>query len=346
MHLNLHHLHIFYHAVQNRGFSAAARKLRIQQPAVTTQIGALESSTGPLLNHETLELTEKGRELYEFLSPFFSKLDDVSDSLVRDVGRRLVFAGSEFVLGEHVPDVARLLKTYVPNARAVLCPGSQADLISWVRAKKADLAITPLTSKLGPGLTGMPVLTLRPVLLIRRGTQAVPPAALKAARKGGLMTQLLNAAVQGQATYPLVDSADYFLKQKQPVQPLIMPAETEYVAQLFQQRLERLGIDWQPEYEVGSTALVTACVVKGLGVGLTLGHPTLTGHPDVLALELPGFPSVTYGVVWRSSKGDQTGEAAIEAILATAKRLWPDECLASRSSASSGPWPTRGRRTG
>lgn len=71
---NLHHLELFYYVTKHRGVSAAARRMPygIQQPAVSAQLLRLEETLGSKLFHRRpFALTAVGRQLYEFIAPFF-----------------------------------------------------------------------------------------------------------------------------------------------------------------------------------------------------------------------------------------------------------------------------------
>lgn len=72
--LNYHHLHYFYVAAEEGSISAAARKLRLSQPTVSTQIRQLEESVGsPLLARagRGIELTEAGKTVHRYAREIF-----------------------------------------------------------------------------------------------------------------------------------------------------------------------------------------------------------------------------------------------------------------------------------
>ena len=66
--LNLHQLHLFVTIVQEKSFSAAAKKLHLSQPAVSSQLKTLEDNLGiQLIDRQSrqLELTSGGFIVYE-----------------------------------------------------------------------------------------------------------------------------------------------------------------------------------------------------------------------------------------------------------------------------------------
>ena len=72
--MNIHHLELFYFISTYGGITEAARKMPygIQQPAISAQILRLEEDLGlKLFQRRPFQLTPAGRELYEFVAPFF-----------------------------------------------------------------------------------------------------------------------------------------------------------------------------------------------------------------------------------------------------------------------------------
>lgn len=75
MDLNLNQLRIFYFCCKHRTFSEAAEALSLTQPTVTVQIKQLEADLGIDLFHRggrKIELTEPGRNLFEYAQKIFS----------------------------------------------------------------------------------------------------------------------------------------------------------------------------------------------------------------------------------------------------------------------------------
>jgi len=75
--MNIHHLELFYFISTYGGITEAARKMPygIQQPAISAQILRLEEDLGlKLFQRRPFQLTPAGRELYEFVAPFFSRV--------------------------------------------------------------------------------------------------------------------------------------------------------------------------------------------------------------------------------------------------------------------------------
>lgn len=72
--INYHHLLYFHTIAQEGGVAKASRKLRVGQPALSTQLKQLEASMGfPLFEriNKKLFLTEKGKIIFEYASEIF-----------------------------------------------------------------------------------------------------------------------------------------------------------------------------------------------------------------------------------------------------------------------------------
>src|SRR5215831_7190905 len=82
--MNIHHLELFYYVARHGGIMEAVRNIPygIQQPAVSGQVAQLEEYLGvTLFQRRPFALTPPGVKLYEFIEPFFSKLEGVANEL-------------------------------------------------------------------------------------------------------------------------------------------------------------------------------------------------------------------------------------------------------------------------
>ena len=90
--LNYHHLLYFYMVVREGGVGAAAQKLRLSQPTISTQIHALEEALGERLftkEGRKLALTEVGKVVYGYAESIFSTGREMLEVLKgRPSGRR------------------------------------------------------------------------------------------------------------------------------------------------------------------------------------------------------------------------------------------------------------------
>ena len=89
--MNVHHLELFYYVAKHGGISEAVRKMPygIQQPAVSGQILQLEETLGiKLFQRRPFSLTPSGRELFQFIEPFFGRIDDTGARLRGEISQR------------------------------------------------------------------------------------------------------------------------------------------------------------------------------------------------------------------------------------------------------------------
>src|SRR5436190_240014 len=104
--LNVHHLELFYYVARSGGITAALREIPygIQQPAVSLQMAQLEDSVGTqLFVRRPFSLTPAGREIYEFITPFFSGLPQLTARVRGQAAQQLCLAASGLVMRDHFP---------------------------------------------------------------------------------------------------------------------------------------------------------------------------------------------------------------------------------------------------
>jgi len=82
--LNYHHLHYFHQVIKEGGVSAAARKLRISQSAITIQIKKLSENLGVVLlkrSGRNMILTDEGRRVLEYAESIFKLGTELTQAL-------------------------------------------------------------------------------------------------------------------------------------------------------------------------------------------------------------------------------------------------------------------------
>ena len=131
--MNVHYLELFYYVAKHGGISAAVRKIPygIQQPAVSGQMGKLESEVGSrLFERSPFRLTPAGEKLFAHVRPFFENLTSVAAELREAAEPALRIGGSEIVLRDHIPTVMQRVREAHPKIRLSLHSGHQAQLES------------------------------------------------------------------------------------------------------------------------------------------------------------------------------------------------------------------------
>jgi DNA-binding transcriptional LysR family regulator len=268
--MNVHHLELFYYVARHQGIAEAVRNIPygIQQPAVSGQIIALEDFLGvKLFQRRPFILSPAGRELYEFIKPFFSNLEPMTKKLQGGTAHHIRIGASEIVLRDHVPYFIGQVKRKFPQLRLTLREGYQPQIENWLEREELDLGFTLIGDHPPPGIQSAPLLSL-PLMLL------VPKASRFKTAEDILMQDKIDSAL------------------------INLPAN-EAITRNFQQGLARRGVDWFPSIEVSSLHLIETYVANGHGIGLFVKIPTTKLHKDIRLLPLPDFPPVSFGALWK-----------------------------------------------
>jgi LysR family transcriptional regulator, transcriptional activator of nhaA len=146
--LNYHHLRYFWMAAREGGLTRAAKKLRVSQPTICTQIQILENSIGQKLlrrSGQGLALTEAGRQVFGFAEEIFS----LGEDLVSTIKRRPTLRRLRVNIG--IADSIPKLLSYemikpifkMPQAiQASCCEGKVVDLLSQLAAFRLDIVLS------------------------------------------------------------------------------------------------------------------------------------------------------------------------------------------------------------
>jgi DNA-binding transcriptional LysR family regulator len=307
--MNIHHLELFYYVAKFGGISEAVRNMPygIQQPAMSGQVIQLEEFLGTtLFQRRPFQLTTEGKELYEFICPFFDNLDTVATRLRGGEGQIRIGA-SEIVLRDHLPKVLRAMAQRFKRLKVKLREGYQPELEGWIARNELDLAITILSDRLPPGTAGERLLDLPLVLVVPEGSA--------------------------------IRTADQLWKQDRIEQSLISLPVNEPIYKHFQEGLARLGVDWFTSIEVSTVELVETYVADGHGIGLSIAPPggsLVSKERKVRRIALEGFKPVTFGVLFHS-KPSPIVDAFVQAIKVAAVNLAGKTAVATRG---------RGKKTG
>jgi DNA-binding transcriptional LysR family regulator len=265
---NLHHLELFYHVARNGGITAASRSMPygIQQPAISGQITLLENDLGVrLFQRRPFKLTPEGRELYEFLAPFFSALPDMAAKVAGKASRRLRLAAPATIIRRHLPDVLASVRKARPDLELTLVDADQRAGFALLEAEQVDLAVCELEGRAPAGIRTEILISMPLVLLL--------PESYQIARSG----------IHGMA----VDL------------PLIRPPSDTAMSRLFAKGLAKAKLDWPSRIEVNSLELVHAYVAGGFGAGLSVKAPGIAAPKGTRAWQIPDCPELTVAAAWR-----------------------------------------------
>jgi DNA-binding transcriptional LysR family regulator len=249
--MELHHLRTFREVVRERGFTAAARKLFLTQPAVSQQIKALETEVGERLLERSgrdVRPTEAGLLLLETADRVLRELDDAATRIREnrdDGGGSVVIACPDTIALHLLPSVLERFRAEFPKSGVtVRCHGSP-EVVGLVLAGDADLGIATERRDLDPVLESARLLEEELVL-------AVPTSHRLAAKGPTSLADLANETAV----------------------LLAPPASTRAV---IDEGLARAGISLVRVLESGNLEVVKAYVARGLGISIL---PALAVTPD------------------------------------------------------------------
>ena len=295
--MNIHHLELFYYVAKHGGIMPAVHNIPygIQQPAVSSQIAQLEEFLGTTLFHRRpFALTPAGRELYEYVKPFFDNLDSMAEKIRGGVSQHLRIAASETVLREYLPPILQELRKQFPKLKVTLREGYHPEVLTWLQQQEIDVSVGLIGNKPPPNINALPLFKLPLILLVPK-------------------TSRLKSVLE--------------LWQRDPIEEsLITVPSNEFITRSFQAGLAELGVDWFSRIEVSSVELVQTYVANGYGIGVTVRVPKMKFHPQVRPLPLDGFESVRLGALWQGGKNPLL-DAFLKIVQATARQLVAGENL-------------------
>jgi len=268
--MNVHHLELFYYVAKHGGIMPAVRNIPygIQQPAVSAQVAQLEEFLGvTLFQRRPFALTPAGEKLFEFISPFFSKMDAVAGELQGGQARHFRLGASTIVLRDHLPLLLQGVKKKFPGVKVSLREGYAARLVELLAKDEVDMVITLVDREPPAGFQSQILLELPLVLLVPNASR--------------------------------LKSAEELWQRDKINEPLICLPAQELLTRLFQTRLAELEVEWLPTIEASSTDLIETYVANELGLGISVQVPGRTLPENVRALPLKDFPPAQIGALWR-----------------------------------------------
>jgi DNA-binding transcriptional LysR family regulator len=267
--MNVHHLELFHYVARHGGIAAAVRNIPygIQQPAVSAQIALLEETLGvKLFQRRPFLLTVAGAELFQFIDPFFGRLDGVEKSLRASAQPQLRIAAPSIVLHDYMPAVLKRVRAKFPHFRLHLHEAGRAESERLLAAQEIDFAITLIEPKARPGLRVRSLARLPLVLLAPKRSRITD------ARQLWGQDKIEETLI----TYPRED----------PVQAH------------FQRELRKRRVEWYCGIEVNSARLIECYVGAGYGIGLAVAVPEFRPAGGIRAIPLNDFAPVHVGIAW------------------------------------------------
>ena len=274
----LKQLRAFCHVARLGSVSRAAEAVFLSQPAVSLQLGALESELGiPLFERlgRRLSLTREGQALYELARPLVDGLDGLDGEFRTrlrglSAGELNIAAGSSTIL-YFLPPLVQAFRAAHPEVQLKLHNVTGKDGLALIRSDEVDLAVGSMLD-VPNDLDYAPVQSFDPYLI----------------------TPLDHPLARG-PTLRLEDLSPF---------GLILPPRrlTTYrlVDLVFQQR----RVPYTVALEVGGWEVIKQYVAMGLGISIVTGICIEEADRERLAIRnlRDFFPPRSYGVVIRKGK--------------------------------------------
>ena len=272
--MNVHHLELFYYVAKHEGITEAVRRMPygIQQPAVSGQMLDLEGELGvKLFQRRPFALTPAGEELYGYVYPFFSRMEEARCRVRVEGVEHLRLAASTTVLANHLPNVLGKMKAAFPNLRLTLREAHSPTAETALLKQEADIAVSLLHGKVPSGIRSEKLIEA-PLILLAPSSWPVKS-----------FNDLCESAYAG----------DFRINET-----LISLLPDETVARLFQKGVTDLGLCWTPQMEVTTLELVATYVAKGLGYGVSVAIPAVELPESIRVIPLEGFSPLVLGLLW------------------------------------------------
>jgi len=289
--MNVHHLELFYYVAKHGGISEAVRHMPygIQQPAISGQVIQLEEFVGvTLFQRRPFALTPPGKELFDFIRPFFDNLTLMAEKLRGGVSQHLRIAAAETVLRNFLPEVLQELRQKFPKLKVTLREGYHPQVVTWLLQQEIDLSLGLLGEKPTTGVNAIPLFKLPLVLLVPKASR--------------------------------LKSAEELWQRDRIAEALITVPSNEPIRRAFQDGLMKRKVDWFSGIEVSSVEMVQTYVANGYGFGVTVHLPNLKLNPKVMPLFLEGFDEVTFGILWQGQR-TSVFDALFQIVERTARKL-------------------------
>lgn len=160
--LNLDNLIAFLFVAKEKSFSAAAARLFLTQPAVTTKIKCLERQFGVKLFATTgkdLQLTEVGKSILPLAEEIYARSKEIEHVMgsFKDSAKGVLRLGAaRSVAQTYLPVLLNIFNEQFPNIQISVTEGSSTEIIQKISEFKYDLGIIPRVP-LGPKFTAFSI---------------------------------------------------------------------------------------------------------------------------------------------------------------------------------------------
>ncbi len=227
-------MRVFYHAVKNLNYTAAAKELFITQPAVTAQMKAFEEYCNLKLfkkKGRNLFLTDEGHALFGYAEKIFKYEKEIENAIedMRKLKRGVLSLGTTKAYARYfMPLMLSTFHENYPKIKIQLNEGSSLDMTYTLLDFKIEVAVVAKTAEL-PEVDFLPFSKEEMVVIVARGHQL---AKKKAVSFKELAQEPFIMKESGSGTRKLVEQA--FEKVDCVPNILMETSNTEFIKQLVQ----------------------------------------------------------------------------------------------------------------
>lgn len=272
--MELRQLEYFVQVSADANFTRAAQRLRVAQPAVSTQIQRLERELGlPLLDrsHRGVRLTEAGAAALPYAKAALAAASNVQRAVdeTSQLVRGTVSIGT---MMSHSVDIAALIAQFHnrhPSVEITLCTNDSDTLLDSLRGGQLDLALVAVGS--GRPAEGIAIATV--------SDEAI----------GAVVGR--NHEWSTRSTITIPDLQDV---------PLIALSRGTEIRRQLERACQRAGFTPHIAFEVNTpTAMANLCAL-GLGVSI-MRHSLARKRPDLHTMSISPALRARLAVAWRGT---------------------------------------------
>jgi DNA-binding transcriptional LysR family regulator len=313
--LELRQLRCFIAVAEELHFGKAAEKLGLAAPALSRQIGALESELGARLLARTtrhVTLTRAGHMLLEDARAVMMRLERTAQSVRQasvDTSRVLRVGAVDAASSSFLPGVIALFRRAQPEVDFRFVEAMTAPLLQMLEAGKLDLALTrpPRKGMCGEDCRFEVLRVERPLVLLPQGHP-----------------------LAGAREVSMIDLVD---------EPLILPSKRirPFAHDLVLAYFDSVGASPRIAMEATEKPAVLSAVAAGLGLALAPDWLSRLSYPGVVMRRLRGAlldpppPGALVGAAWRPQQKSNMRDQFLDLLREQVSLLEDDKVLPFRT---------------
>lgn len=250
--------------LENPNLSAAAEKLNITQPALSTALKKAEEQLKAPIFDRTKKpwvLTEAGNLYYQYGLKHLNSVEDLRQQ-ISDINNiqtgTLSIGGSNCFNTSYLPRALSIFTGQYPGVEISLLDGTVPEMLEKAYRGEVDLFLTPGFPK-HPNITYEKIFEEKILLCV--------PKEYAVNEEYKDLQIPLETILHGQVTDDMAVTDKSFL-EKFIDYPFILLQESQQMGQMFRQLIEESGVT--PKRMVNSSQMVTSLACTNAGLGITL----------------------------------------------------------------------------